>query len=131
MDITAILGVVLFSLFLALWVAGPVALTDWSRRRRDQAVKRQIALTEAIHRDLGSLVSPVVRKPLWGPWQIRIAVPFSRPAAVGSILALAHEVMAVADRMNRGEYEIVLTPQPGNTTAGLTQSEQDRPRIAA
>jgi hypothetical protein len=58
------------------------------------------------------MVSPVVnvKRPLWGPWQIKIAAPFTRPAAVGRILALAHEVLAVADRMTPDRYEIVLTP---------------------
>jgi len=46
------------------------------------------------------------------PWQIRIAVPFTRPAAVGTVLAVAHRVFSVAERMDPGGYEIVLSPQP-------------------
>jgi hypothetical protein len=126
MDIAAVLGVVLFSAFLALWFVGPFVFAGWARARREETVKRQIALTEAIHRDLGSLVSPVVRRPLWGPWQIRIAVPFSRPATVGSILALAHEAIAVGDWMNRDDYEIVLTPQSRNSGAEPARRAQDR-----
>jgi hypothetical protein len=67
-----------------------------------------------------------VRRPLWGPWQIRIAVPFSRPATVGSILALAHEAIAVGDWMNRDDYEIVLTPQSRNSGAEPARRAQDR-----
>ncbi len=103
------LGMLVFWLFVFLWIGGPMVLLGWLRNRRQEAIRRQIALTEAIDSQLGAIVAPVVSKPLWGPWQIQIAVPFSRPAAVGRILAVAHEVLSVADRMNPGRYQIVLT----------------------
>jgi hypothetical protein len=56
-------------------------------------------------------VAPVVRKPLWGPWEILIAVPFARPATVGTIISVAHRVLSHADRLAHGDYRIVLTPQ--------------------
>lgn len=103
-------GVVIFPLIVFVLIGGPMVLADWLRNRRQQAITRQIALTDAIDGELGAIVAPVVKKPLWGPWQIRIAVPFARTAAVGKILGVAHEVLSVADRMNPGRYEIVLTP---------------------
>jgi hypothetical protein len=106
-----LVSVAAFLLLLFALVGGPMILVDWFRKRRQKAIERQIALTDAIDGRLGAIVSPVVKKPLWGPWQIQIAVPFSRPAAVGRILAVAHEVLSVADRMNPGRYEIVLTPK--------------------
>lgn len=96
-------------------IGGPAVLTNWLRNRREETIMRQIALTDAIDGALGAIVAPVVRKPLWGPWRIRIAVPFARPATVGRILAVAHEVLSVADRMNPGRYEIVLTPKQDST----------------
>jgi len=104
-----LLGMLVFWLFVFLWIGGPMVLLDWLRNRRQEAIRRQIALTEAIDGELGAVVSPVVKKPLWGPWQIQIAVPFSRPAAVGRILAVAHEVFSAADGTNQGRYRIVLT----------------------
>jgi hypothetical protein len=105
------IGVVVVALSLASLIGGPMLLMDWLRSWREEATRRQIALTDAIDAELGAIVSPVVKKPLWAPWQIRIAVPFTRPAAVGRILAVAHEVLSAADRMNLGRYQIVLTPK--------------------
>lgn len=103
------LGVVAVSLYGLLLVGGPMVLLDWLRNRRQEAIRRQIALTEAIDSRLGAIVAPVVKKPLWGPWQIQIAMPFARPATVGRILAVAHEVFSAADGTNPGRYRIVLT----------------------
>lgn len=86
-------------------------LAAWRDRRVKAAVARQIALTDAIAAEVGAIVAPVVRKPLWGPWQIEIAVPFGRPATVGTILAIAHRVLAFGERTGSGRYRIVLTPQ--------------------
>ncbi len=110
-----LLGMLVFWLFVFLWIGGPMILMGWLQNRRHEATRRQIALTEAIDSQLGAIVAPVVKKPLWGPWQIQIAVPFARPATVGRIIAVAHEVLSVADRMNPGRYQIVLTPKPDGT----------------
>jgi hypothetical protein len=106
-----LVGVVIALLYAVLWIGGPVFVVDWLRRRRREAVTRQIAITDAIDGRVGAIVSPVVKKPLWGPWQVRIAVPFARPVAAGRILAVVHEVLSVADRMNPGRYEIIITPK--------------------
>jgi len=110
--ILTLLGVVVVPLYMVSLIGGPMVLADWLRKRRQETIKRQIALTDAIDGQLGAIVSPVVKKPLWGPWQIHIAVPFARAAAVGKILAIAHEALSVADGMNPGCYQIVLTPKP-------------------
>ena len=104
-----LLGMLVFWLFVFLWIGGPMVLLDWLRNRRHEAIRRQIALTEAIDSRLGAIVAPVVKKPLWGPWQIQIAVPFTRPATVGRILAVVHEVLSSADGTNPDRYRIVLT----------------------
>jgi len=108
------IGTLLIMLVMASLFAGPFILVNWLRKRRQEAVMQQIALTDAIDGNFGAIASPAVtvRRPLWGPWQIKIALPFTRPAAVGRVLALAHEVLAIAGRMNRNRYEIVLTPTP-------------------
>ena len=84
--------------------------TRW-RRAREQAIFRQIALTDAIGEKFGAIVAPVVEKPMltpWGPWRIRIAVPFGRPGTVARLLAVAH---AFGQRTMSSGYEIVLTAQ--------------------
>ncbi len=85
-------------------------LAAWWERRRQTAIARQIALTDAIGGELGAIVAPVVTKPLGRPWQIEIAVPFTRDATVGRILSIAHRVLSFAERMSPGDYRIVLTP---------------------
>ncbi len=100
-------------LFLASLFGGPVVLVDWLRKRREETIRLQIALTDAIDGHFGAIVSPMVmvKRPIWGPWKILVGVPFTRPAAVGRILALAHEVLSVDDWMHSDRYEIVLTPK--------------------
>lgn len=96
-------------LFMASLFGGPVVLVDWLRKRRREVVMQQIALTDAIYAQFGAIASPVVKRPLWGPRQIQFEV--GRGAAA-KVLAAAHEVLSVADRMNLGRYQIVLTPGP-------------------
>ena len=107
------LGVVVISLLVFVLIGGPAVLMDWLRKRRAEEVRRQIALTDAIDSELGSIVAPVVKKPLWGPWRVHIAVPFARPLAVGRILTVAHEVFTIADGTSPELYEIVVTPKQG------------------
>jgi hypothetical protein len=97
----------LFVLFVASLLGGPAVLVDWVRKRRREAVMQQIALTDAIYAQFGSIASPVVKRPLWGPRQIEFQVG---PGAVAKVLVAAHEVLSVADRMNLPRYQIVLTP---------------------
>lgn len=94
-------------------------------RRRAEAVARQIALTDAIHRDLGAVVAPCVTRGRRGRWRVSIAVPFERPALVGAVLDIVRS--AFPDR-----FDVVLTPResrarlesraPGRATARRSPS---------
>ena len=114
------LGVAIVPLYMASLIGGPMILVDWLRRRRQEAIRLQIALTDAIDGQLGPMVSPVVKQTLWGPWQIRIAMPFSRPEAIGRILALVDEALSAAGRTRPGRYRIVLnaTQDPASRERG-------------
>ncbi len=96
-------------LYVFLWIGIPIVLADWLRKRRQETVKRQVALTEAIDGRLGAIVAPVVKKPLWGPWQVRLAVPFTQPAVVGRILAVVDEMLSASDPRLPDQYRILLT----------------------
>jgi len=111
-----LLGVMTLAIALCV-VATGVLVSRWIRARRE-ALGRQIALADAIDQEFAGIVAPVVTKPLWGPWQIRIAVPFTRPESVGTLFSVAHRVLSFADRMNPGRYRIVLTSreEPGSWT---------------
>ena len=106
-----LLGMAVFSLLVFVLIGGPAILTDWLRKRREEATRCQIALTDAIDGQLGPIVSPVVKNPLWGPWQVQIAVPFTRPGAVGKILQVVDETLTTPNSMGVDRYRIVLTPK--------------------
>ncbi len=113
-----LLAVAIVALYVFLWTGAPILLVGWLRSRRRDAIQRQIALTDAIDARLGPIVSPVVTKPLWGPWRVRIAMPLNRPVPVGRILAITHGVLSGIDRMNPGHYRIVLTPKERHPREG-------------
>lgn len=91
-----------------LSIAAVVGLVEWAQRARREIVARQVAVTDAIHRELGAVVAPVVTKRAGGPWRVRIAVPFERPAIVGQVLAIAHRALVGPERPAR-RLQIVLT----------------------
>jgi hypothetical protein len=113
-----LLAVALVTLYVFLWIGAPILLLGWLRSRRQEAIQRQIKLTDAIDARLGSIVSPVVTKPLWGPWRVRIAMPLTRPAPVSRILAITHGVLSGIDRGNPGRYQVVLTPKERHPSVG-------------
>jgi hypothetical protein len=92
-----------------LVIVGLFALAEWRDRTRTAAVARQIALTDAISRELGAVVAPVVRKRGRG-FRVEVAAPLARAAIVGRIVAIADHVLA-GEGHGRRPYEIVLTPQ--------------------
>jgi hypothetical protein len=95
--VSAILGLVLFG--------GPLVV-DWVRSRREEAVARQISLTDALDGRLGPLVAPVVRRPLWGPWEIRMDVSIPGLGAMDAILPVVDDLFSPDTR----PYRIVLVP---------------------
>lgn len=96
-------------------IALPLVIAGWIlhalEQRRHRRVARQIMVTDAIHKELGPVVAPLVRKPFWGPWQLEMAVPFARPAVVGTALAIAHQTLAAEGNGAPDPFRIVLTPQ--------------------
>lgn len=95
--------------FLAVW-----ALLDLSRRiqrRREERVARQIALTDAIHRELGAAAAPEVTRSLTGEWTVSVRLPFHREGTVGAITRLTHDVFRRLDRQDPPRLRLVLIPQ--------------------
>lgn len=108
--------------FLAVW-----ALLDLSRRiqrRREERVARQIALTDAIHWELGAIAAPTVTRRSGGGWRVSIAVPLERPAVVAAILRVT--ACHFAAEKTAEQLEIVLTPPFRGWSAGA-QSPASRP----
>ena len=93
-------------------VGGPMFLVDWTRKQWQTAIERQIALTDLLDGQLGPILAPVVKKPLFGPWEIHIAVPFFRSAMVARILAAVDEVFSGVEGAGSPRYRIFLTARP-------------------
>jgi hypothetical protein len=93
---------VLASPFVVLAVL--LLVIDWRQRRRTDAIRRQIALTDTLHARLGAVVAPVVRR-RHRAWQVVVAVPVERPAVVTAVLD------AVDRAFGRAAYEVVLHRQ--------------------
>jgi len=99
------LVVVVFGLPFAL-----IGLAARVQRARREVVERQIAVTDAIHRELGAVVAPVVRRHGRDAWSVAVAAPLDRPVAVGRVLALAYDALGT-DRGHAPDVSFVVTPR--------------------
>ena len=96
---------------VALPMAGLAALLvviKRTERARETRIARQVALTDAIHRELGAVVAPVVTRRFGRGWRVGIAVPFERPAIIARVVGIVHAAML---RDGLSKFEIVLTAQ--------------------
>jgi hypothetical protein len=82
-----------------------------AQRTRLEAISHQVAVTDAIHRELGAIVAPTVTRCRSGAWQALIPVPFERPAAVERVVAIAQAILARLDPARADRIRIVLVPQ--------------------
>lgn len=96
------------ALFFFGGMLSAVLLPGWLQKRHREATRRQIALTEALDSEFGPIIAPVVKKPIWGPWRIEIAVPVGRWDTVGRILAVADDAFSISDGVHPSPYQLVL-----------------------
>jgi hypothetical protein len=95
--------------FLAVWVL--LGLTRRRERRRDERVARQIALTDAIHRELGAAAAPEVTRSWAGTWTVSVRLPLHREVTVGAVTRLTHDLFRRLDREDPPRLRLVLIPQ--------------------
>lgn len=93
-------------------IGGPMVLTDWVRKRREVVIARQIALTDALDGQFGAIVTPVVTRPLFSPWEVRIALPLHRSAILTRMLAAVNEAFSRVEGPNPSSYRILLRVTP-------------------
>ena len=93
-------------------IGGPMVLTDWVRKRRETVIARQIALTDALDGRFGTIVAPVVTRPLFSPWEVRFAVPLHRSAILARMLAAVDEAFSGVEGPNPNSYRILLSVPP-------------------
>ena len=92
-------------------VSALLGLVEQVQRRRNRVIARQIALTDAIHRDLGAIAAPIVERRLGG-WRVAMAVPFERPGTVAGLVRVTHRFFARQNDADDTELEIVLRAAP-------------------
>jgi len=110
--LNAAVGIALVLLLMAL-LSGLLAVVGRVQRARDERVERQIAVTDAIHREFGAVAAPVVTRHGRDRWTVAVAAPLEPPLAIGRILAIAYEVMAARQPTRRPEISFVLRPRAG------------------
>jgi hypothetical protein len=104
---------VLTALIVLVPVAFVVALLKIVARRRQQRlgeIARQIAVTDAIHAELGAVVAPTVRR-LGNGWRLAIPVPFDDLGTVTRVVEAASRAFDAAERAAPARFELVLSPQ--------------------
>jgi hypothetical protein len=94
-----------------LWVAGRI------RARREACIARQIALTDAIHRELGAAAAPEVRRGRSREWIVSLRVPLYHEETVGAITRIAHDVFRRLEREDPPRLRVVLRPQESRPRA--------------
>ncbi|MGH7299304.1 MAG: hypothetical protein ACREKQ_02990 [Candidatus Rokuibacteriota bacterium] len=106
---TEIAMVIALMPFLAVW-----ALLDLSRRlqrKREGRIARQIALTDAIHRELGAAAAPEVRRSWTRGWVVSVQLPLHREGTVGAIARITHDLFRRLDRQDPPRLRVMLIPQ--------------------
>jgi hypothetical protein len=94
-----------------LWLSAEIA------RRREMARVRQIELTDAIHRELGAVAAPTVRRGARGSWRVVMAVPVDRPETLGALVRITDRVISRAQHARGRRVEIALTAAPEREAA--------------
>jgi len=96
-----------FALVPVLGLIALLKMADRIERKSQERYERQILLTDAIHRELGAVVAPMVSRRRAGGWLVGIAVPFDRPDAVTTIVRITDHVFASLGEV----YELMLSRQ--------------------
>jgi hypothetical protein len=115
-------------------IVGALWLAKRAEARRDARYARQIALTDAIHRELGAVAAPTVTQ-RGGGWLVDMTVPLDSPATVAAILRVTERAFAPADGSGVGPLQITLRPAPREsrvTAASAPRAAIGKPaRLAA
>ena len=118
-----------------LVIGGLLWFTSRIRGRREACIARQIALTDAIHRELGAAAAHVVERSWIGAWTVTIAVPLERETLVGALTRITQELFVRLDHAERPWLQVVLSQQElmfkrqaqrSASRARVTRAEPDR-----
>jgi hypothetical protein len=94
-----------------LTVAALLYVSEYLQRRERVRVTRQIAVTDAIHRELGATAAPVVERDWRGGWTVSVAVPFEQQGMVAAVARIAYEFFAKSYPLDVSRLRILLRPR--------------------
>jgi hypothetical protein len=100
-------------------------LADFVSARSEARYARQIALTDAIHRELGAVAAPVVSRRPGGGWLVSMAVPLDRPGTTAAIVRITERMFA-RDGGGVDPLRILLTPAVARPVAGASAGSSGR-----
>jgi hypothetical protein len=92
-------------------VVAELRLAERLQRARRARIACQIAVTDAIHRELGAVVAPSISTRPWGRPRLVIPAPLGRPGIVATVLAIAHQTLRRGDSPTGRRVQIVVVPQ--------------------
>jgi hypothetical protein len=115
--------------FLAI---GALLRLSWRvQERRQLRIARQIALTDAIHRELGAAAAPEVTRGWNGAWTVKMAVPLDRENLVGALTRIAHDFFSGIDGTTTPRLRILLTERQPAARRPLLGSASRELRLPA
>jgi len=95
-----------------LAILGALQWANRASRRREAVIARQIALTDAIHRELGAVVAPVVTGGAARGWTVSIGVALRSEALVAAVARITDELFGRLDAQDPPRVRLVLTARP-------------------
>ena len=114
--------------FLAVW--GLLRVAQAVERRRERCVSRQIALTDAIHRELGAVAAPEVRRTWTGEWVVSMRLALSRESTVGTIARITSDLFRRLDNRDSPRLRVVLLPLDERVRRVLADSPRPTGRLS-
>ncbi len=70
-------------------LVGALVIASWFEQAHARVVACQIALTDAIHRHLGAVAAPVVRRRVGDRWEVVIPLNLGDPTTVADVVSVA------------------------------------------
>lgn len=92
-------------------IFGALLWLNWYWRQLETVrTTRQIALTDAIHWEIGAAAAPLVTRGWLGGWTVSVALPLDDGGTVGAIVRIAHGFFAKHFPRDVQRLRIVLEP---------------------
>src|SRR5262245_7058430 len=72
---------------------------------------RQVEITDAIHRELGAVVAPLLTTGSWGRYRLVMPAPLEQPGLVARALDIAYRALRTWDAKVASRVQIVVVPR--------------------